>query len=149
MGTEMCWQEFQGVNARGKHCSTWGDDPTCNAPRATMHQTQDPCLHHGREHPQEQDPLPFSVIRTFGSGTSQGEPQAVTANSSGTNGKQKSWVFFKDEIRFRKFLTLRPDMPLNPDKEGLQSGSGLCEVVSLQTSCALLGWWPAPGHRSG
>lgn len=42
--------------------------------------------------------LPFSDIRTLGSSTSKGEPQAVTANSSGTNGKQKLWGFLKIKL---------------------------------------------------
>lgn len=34
--------------------------------------------------PRCRDPLPYSGIRTLGSGTSQEEPWAVTANSLGT-----------------------------------------------------------------
>lgn len=63
-----------------------------------MHQTWHPCLLRGRELPQQEDPLPFSGIRNLGSGTSQGEPQAVTANSSGTNDKQKLQGFFKMKL---------------------------------------------------
>lgn len=88
---------------------------------------------------------------------SQGHAQAVTANSLEMMASNASFFKKKTRLDFRKFRKTQSPGVLtksvhtwDQDKEGLETGSGMCEVVEgLQMHAVMMGCWLAPGCWAG